>query len=573
MVSGHFLLLSIAGGVALLLWGTRMVRTGVMRAFGADLRRVLGRATRGPGTAALLGVGMASLLQSSTATALLLVSFAARGLIPVAAGLAVMLGADLGSTLVVQVLSFDVSWAFPALILIGVVLFLSTSVPFRRHIGRVFIGLGLLLLALRLIVEASAPLRDSEVLPLVLAPLGQDPILAVLLAAVLTWLSHSSVAMVLLIMAFTQVGVIAPPLGLALVLGANLGSGLIPLALTFSEPAAARRIPLGNLLFRAIAVVLALPVLGLLAPLVAALDPDPARQIANFHSAFNLALLALFLPCCGLMARLAARIAPDSEADERPAAPRYLDPGAVGTPPVAIACATREVLRMADTVEIMLRGVIEVFRDDDAKRMAQLGKMDDELDRLHEAIKLYLAETSRNELDEDDARRCTELIAFTTNLEHVGDIIDGSLLELARKKIKHRLSFSPQGWRELETMHRQVVELLTLCLGVVVSGDLQTSRRLLAEKERLRDLELEGRASHLDRLRSGRIESIETSALHLDVLRDLKRIASHLTAVAYPILDAEGELRPSRLRSEAADAGDTESDADDAVQLGSGRFS
>ncbi len=564
VLSGYLLLLNILGGVALLLWATRMVRTGILRAYGGELRRSLGRSSRSQATAAAMGLGAAALLQSSTATAVLTVSFASRGLVTVGAGLAVMLGADLGSTLVVQILSFDISAVSPFLLLLGVALFMSSSLPFRRHIGRVFIGLGLLLLSLQLIVGASEPLRSSALLPIVVAHLADELLLAALLAALLTWLSHSSVAMVLLIMTFTLVGIVPLELSFALVLGANVGSGLIPLLLTLAEPAEARRIPLGNLIFRCLGALLLLPFLAQVAPLIAAVDDHPARQVANFHSAFNLALLLLFLPCTGLMARLTERLLPARETPQSRAAPRYLDPAAIRSPAIAISCATREVLRMADVVETMLRDVIEVFRNDDEKRLSELSKLDDEVDTLHRAIKLYLAETTRETLSEDDERRCSELITFTTNLEHIGDIIDKSLLEIARKKRKHKLTFSAQGWSELQEMHAEVADLMTICLGVFVSGDLPTARRLIAAKERLRDLELEGRVSHLDRLRSGRIESIETSALHVDVLRDLKRIASHLTSIAYPLLDAEGELRSSRLRSDPEpEAAETGSDIED----------
>ena len=563
------LLLNIVGGVALLLWATRMVRTGVTRAYGSDIRRFLGRFTKHRLSAFALGVGVAGLLQSSTATAILAVSFASRGLIAVGGGLALMLGADVGTTLVVQILSFDISWLSPALILIGVVTFLASSVPFTRHIGRVLIGLGLLLLSLQLIVAGSEPLRDSAALRAVVTPLAKDPILAVLLAVLLTWLAHSSVAIVLLVMSFVAVGIVPLALGLALVLGANIGSGIIPLALTYSSGPAARRIPLGNLLFRICGVIIALPLIGHLAPALALLEADAARQLANFHTLFNLVLAAVFLPFTSAMARLTERLCPDSEQAEGPAAPKYLDPSAIGNPPVALACATRELLRMADLVETMLRGVIDVLRDDDSKRLSQISALDDDVDALHEAIKLYLTQVSRSELDEEDSRRCIELIDFTTNLEHIGDIIDKNLLEIAQKKIKKKLAFSTEGWHELTDLHTRVVDQMQLGLSVFVSGDIATARRLLAMKDRFRDLERAGSEQHLDRLRSGMVESIETSALHLDILRDLKRINSHLTAVAYPILDAEGELRHSRLKAHvAADLADTEAD-ESASELGS----
>ena len=301
-LSGHEVLLSIAGGVALLLWGTRMVRTGILRAYGPDLRRLIGRTTRNRLSAFAVGTGVTGLLQSSLATAMLANSFASRGLLTLSTGLAIMLGADVGSTLVVQVLSFDISWASPALILGGVIVFLSSSAPKAQHLGRVSIGLGLLLLSLSLIVGASAPLRGSDALESVLVPLASDPILAVLLAAILTWVAHSSVAVVLLIMSLAGTGVVPPALGLALVLGANIGSGIIPVMLTLSGGRANRRIPLGNLLFRVMGAIAVLPLVAWLAPLVAAVEADPARQIANFHTGFNLALAVVFLPLVGVMA-------------------------------------------------------------------------------------------------------------------------------------------------------------------------------------------------------------------------------------------------------------------------------
>ena len=563
-MSGHELLLNIGGGVALLLWATRMVRTGVMRAFGADLRRHLGRSTRSRPLAFAMGTVVASLLQSSTATALLAVSFAGRGLITVAAGLAIMLGADFGSTLVVQVLSFDVSWMSPAFLLFGVVAFLGLSAQFWRHIGRISIGLGLLLLSLGLIVGASEPLRGSEALQSIIVPLSSDPILAVLLAAVLAWLAHSSVALVLLIMSLSLAGVVPAELGFALVLGANIGSGIIPMVLTLSDNRAARRIPLGNFLLRLVSAGLVLPLVGWAAPLIAAIDPDPARQIANFHTAFNLALAAVFLPWTGLVARLTERMLPETGEPEGRVTPKYLAPTAVDSPAVALACATREVLRMADIVETMLRGVIDVFRTDDERLLRKLTELDDDVDRLHEAIKLYLTEASRQQLDARDSARTVELITFTTNLEHIGDIIEKNLLELAAKKIRNKLTFSEPGWKELTEMHERVVKQMQFALSVFVSRDLDMARQLLAEKERFRALEIEGSESHLARLRSGRIESIETSALHLDMLRDFKRINSHLTSVAYPILDAKGELRQSRLKVRPEDeAAETEADAQD----------
>jgi phosphate:Na+ symporter len=556
-MDGAGILLNLLGGVALLLWATRMVRTGVVRAYGAGLRRAIGRSTRHRLTAFGLGIGAAALLQSATATAMLLSQFSARGLIADGAGLAVMLGADVGSTLVVQLLSFGIAWLSPALLLVGVIAFLAGSTARWRQLGRILIGLGLMLLSLTLIVAASAPMRDSPALVYMVTLLSGAPLIALLLAALVTWLAHSSVAIVLLVMSLATTGILPLELVFVLVLGANVGGAIVPLALSWLDSnRRARRIPAANLAVRGACALALLPLLGLLTPELTHIGADPARQVANFHTAFNLGLALLFLPLAGLLGGLAARLFPAvAEAGDR-GAPRHLDPGAVERPTVALACATREILRMADIVEEMLRGVIEVFANNDEKLQAHLSALDDDVDRLHNAIKLYLTRVSRRALPEDESQRCVELIIFTTNLEHVGDIIDKNLLELAQKKIKRQLTFSEQGWAEITEMHAEVVRQMQLALTVFVSGEVPVARQLIMEKDHFRELERRGSEHHLERLRAGRIESIESSALHLDILRDLKRIASHLTSVAYPILDAEGELRHSRLRT-PRDTGDT----------------
>jgi phosphate:Na+ symporter len=204
---------------------------------------------------------------------------------------------------------------------------------------------------------------------------------------------------------------------------------------------------------------------------------------------------------------------------------------------------------MGDIVERMLRQAMTALLTDDRKLVAEVGRMDNAVDRLHEAIKLYVTEVTRESLDDTEGTRATEVLSFTTNLEHIGDIVDKNLMELAAKKIKNKRRFSDEGRAELLALHTKVVENLKLALGVFISGDVKIARRLIDEKVRVRDAERAAAESHLARLREGRIESIDSSSLHLDVLRDLKRIHSHICSVAYPVLDAAGELRASRLKT------------------------
>ncbi|HSK38506.1 MAG TPA: Na/Pi cotransporter family protein [Arenibaculum sp.] len=541
------LLVDLAAGIALLLWSLRMVRTGIQRAYGGELRRLLAAGTGNRASAFAAGLGVAALLQSSTATSLMAASFVGRGLLPVATGLAILLGADVGTTLAAQLLSLDIRWLGTAFLVTGLAAFQWAKGTRLRDLGRVAVGIGLLMLAMRMIVGASEPLRTAPWLDDVMAVLASEPVLAVLLGTLLAWLAHSSLTVVLLTVSLAGTGVVPVSFALAFVVGANLGSSLPALALTAAETPAARRLPLANLIFRAVGAALAIGALPWILPLVP--GADATRQVVNFHTAFNLALAVLFIGWTGPMARLCARLLPDQPVAGQPGVPRYLDRSATAMPAVALACAAREALRMGDIAADMLHKSLIVLRDDDRKLLGEVERTDDVVDRLNEAVKLYLAEVSRDGMDEAQSRRCQEILTFATNIEHIGDIIDRNLMELAGKKIRNRLCFSQPGIEDITELHARVEANLQLAFAVFLSGDVDAARRLIAEKDEFRYLERSAAQNHLERLRSGRVESIETSSLHLDVLRDLKRIHAHIASAAYPILEAAGELNRSRLRA------------------------
>ena len=541
-------LLNLFGAAALLLWGLRMVRTGVLRAYGGLIRQRLGKAMGHRFAAFFAGLGVTCVLQSSSATALVTSSFASRGLVSTASALAIMLGADVGTSLVAQAYSYRVDWISPLLILVGWVMFNKLTNTQLKDLGRAVVGLGIALLGLHLITLAADPVRNAPLLPQILQVLSNAPIFGVIVGAVLTVLSTSSLAIVLLVVSFMNAQMVPLELGLALVLGANLGSAVMPIMATMTEPPDARRVPLGNLIFRLVGVAAFLPALPVLMPYVAMLQPELSRQTLNFHVGFNLALAVVFIGLVGPVARLTSRLLPEQPQADDPAKPRYLNANAAESPAVALANASREALRMGDAVGQMLRQSLQAFRSDDRRLIKQVSDLDTQVDRLNDAIKLYLTRVSREIMDPADQRRIIDLITFTTNLEHIGDIVDKSLMDLAAKKVKHNLKFSIEGSQELDLIHYRLNQNLELAMNVFMSSDLKLARQLFAEKLVFRELEKTAAESHLDRLRSGRIESIQTSSLHLDLLRDLKRINSHLALVAQPILEAAGELTPSRLK-------------------------
>ncbi|MGH6903467.1 MAG: Na/Pi cotransporter family protein, partial [Geminicoccaceae bacterium] len=514
------------------------------------LRTAIGVWTGNRVKAALAGTMAAALVQSSTATAVMVCSFVAHGALATAPALAVMLGADLGAAIGAQIFTSGIAGLWPGLALAGYLmhtLFEGRSARFR-HMGRVVLGLAILLLALTMISHSAQELGGSNVLRVVMQAVAGEPLLAIVAGALLTWLAYSSLAMILLIASLAGSDLLTPAALFPIVLGINLGAALPAITATIAEPRVARRIPLGNLIFRFLGVLLALPFLGQIAQHLVAFDADPVRLIVNFHLLFNLALCIGLLAFIGPIARLVDMMLPEPVGTAEANGPRHLDESLLDTPPVALAMAARETLRMGDIIEQMLAKTLRVLELNDDQLRREVEASDDDVDQLHEAIKLYLTRLSRGELDDEDSRRAVDIIAFTTNLEHVGDIVDKNLMELAAKKIRNQLHFSAEGLQDLEKMHAHLMETVRLSLTVFINQELETARTLLTRKDQIREMELNSTERHLARLRSGRVASIETSALHLDVLRDFKRISSHLTSVAYPILDRAGVLRSSRLR-------------------------
>lgn len=524
-----------------------MVNTGFNRAFGAGLRQFIAASTKNRFLGFLSGVLVAALLQSSTAACLIVSSFAARGIISIMSGVAVMLGADVGTTLAAQLLSFDMKWLIPVLLSSGYVINKTMAGGQYKHVGRALIGLGLIMVSLKMIVTVSQPLKESEALHVLIGPLG-EPALAILVGALLTWLVHSSLGMVLLYSTFVASGTIPLAVGITLVLGANLGGAIAPVIMTMRETPHGRRVPLGNLLMRGLGVVLVWPLLSEVEGMLSLITSDAARHLVNFHTAFNLLLAIVFLPLIGLMTRLSEKILPDRPRDEDERLPRYLDPTALGSPPAALAAAARETLRISDIIQRMLRDTLEAFRSNNETLVQKIREQDNIVDTLYGAIKMYMTRLSGEQLDAEEGKRYMQILTFSTNLEHIGDTIDKNLMDMATKKIRARDSFSRQGFAEISAVHAQVMENFQLAQNVFMTGDVNMARKLFEGKAGLRDQELAASKSHFERLRVGVAESVATSSIHLDILRDLRRINSYLSLIVYPILEAAGELEPTRLK-------------------------
>lgn len=542
------ILLNLLSGVALLVWGTHIVRTGILRVWGADLRRVLARSTNSRAKAFAAGVGVTSLVQSSNATAMIVTSFAAQGMLPLASGLAIMLGADVGTALMARILTLDLSWLSPFLIVFGVPLFLSRKQNRLGQVGRTLIGLGLILLALHLIVETAQPMMHGAGVRVMFGALTGDTMLDALVGATFAIISYSSLAAVLLTATLASSGVISLKVALCLVIGANLGSGLLALAGTVAQNTAARRLALGSLAFKLAGALLILPFTSLLARGLPVLINNPRESVVGFHVIYNTLRCCACMPLIDAVARACRRVLPERPDPNGQLHPMHLDTASLSTPALALSNAAREVLRIGDIVRAMLDNVSHLIHHNDLAKARDTIRMDDDVDHLYAEVKAYLARISREQLDDTDSRRWTDIIALTINLEHAGDIIERIVTDIEEKKIAHRLAFSEEGLSELDDLHTRLVGNLQLGMSVFLNNDLRCAELLLAEKERFRDLERAYSYKHLDRLAGQTLRSIETSALHLDVISDMKRLNSLFCSTAYPVLDAAGALHDTRLR-------------------------
>ena len=530
-------LLNLLSAVALLIWGTHIVRTGILRVYGTNLRHVIGHNMSKRWLAFVAGIVVTAMVQSSNATAMLVTSFVGQGLMALTPALATMLGADVGTALMARVLTFDLSWLSPLLIFLGVIFFLSRKQTRLGQMGRVSIGLGLIILALQLIVEAAAPITHAQGVKVIFASLTGDILLDALVGALFAMISYSSLAAVLLTATLAGASVISLPVAIGLVIGANIGSGILAFMSTSMQNAAGRQVALGSLLYKLIGLLLIIPVLDPLVHWIDSLDFSPQEMVIGFHLLYNTVRCLILLPSVGPMARLCAWLLPERPEVNGTAKPRHLDATALVTPSLALANAARETLRMGDLLDNMLDATLDVLRGKQTAVTQEMRRLTDDVEALYSAIKLYLAQMPREDLGEQDSRRWAEIIELAINLKLAADLIERMLRKIQQQKTSQRRSFSEEGLEDLAGLQQQLIANLRLGLSVFLSGDRESARQLLREKRRFRAQERRLAHAHVSRLQRKIVQSLETSSLHLELIADMKRLNSLFCGSAYVVLE------------------------------------
>jgi len=533
VTDANLVLFSLLGGTALLLYGVRLVGEGLQRAVGTRLRHVLSTLTGNRIKSLLVGAGVTAVLQSSSATTVMLVGFASAGLLTLRQTIGMILGADIGTTVTVQLLAFDLLQISPLVVFVGWVLYVSGRGT-GRYIGQAILGFGFLFLGMKLIHDGTAPLATSQLFSDILGALTDQPLLLLLISALFTALVRSSAAVIGLALSLATSGLMPLVGAIPIIFGANVGTAATAVLAAVGQNAEARRVAAAHAAFKIVGVAIFFPFIGPFADLVRLTSPDLQRQIANAHTIFNVVLALVFLPFAGVAADLITRLIPESRRTE--SGPMYLNPAVLDTPAVALGQALREVLRMGDVVMQSLRETRIVLERNDEALMREIVARDDLIDRLEEEIKQYLVKLREHELTEEQAERETALIFVIVNLEEIGDVIDKNLMELAEKKIRGNHVFSAQGWREIADLHAKVVENLELAMGALASGDHEVAEKVIRHKAVVNTMERQLRAAHIQRLHEGLRESIDTSSIHLDLLASFKRANSLVTGIAYAVL-------------------------------------
>lgn len=545
----YLFLLHVGGALALLLWAIHMVQTGIDRGWRPEITAAL-RWASGAIRPAGIGLLFAVALQSATATGMLAAGFAAKGALTASAGLAIMLGADLGSALVVYFLSLNFQLLAPILLIVGTGLFFKADTRKLRQTGRALAGIGLIFVALSLLGQATEPLRESPLLPAVVTYLGNDAFTALVAGAVIAWLMHSSVTAIILLLTLATHGLVPIEAAASLLIGANIGGALIPFVLTRGGALISRQIMAGNLILRGGGALIALLVLGAGARghLPGASD---ASELVNLHLIFNAVLLVVGLPLVRPVSVLTAwlvRKPSAAEAGELALGlpPSCLDPGSISEPAMALGNTQRELIRMAEIVARMLEPIMEIYRTGDAEKIRQAKAMEAAVNRAQSEIKLYLAKVSFTV--ETQEKQSHDLAAIAVNLEYVGDAITKTLLRLAEVRSEQRLAFSPSGWRELSDLHGSVIANMRLAQNVLVTRDVAQARELVRRKSEIRALVDDSMRRHMQRLKQGTEASVATSNIHLETIRALKTINSLLATIGYHVLAETGDVLDSRLK-------------------------
>lgn len=556
---GWTLLFGLAGGLGLFLFGMDMLSASLQRSAGRRLRAVLGTLTRNRVLGLAAGAFVTVLIQSSSATTVLLVSFVQAGLISFSQSLGVILGADIGTTVTAQLIAFELTHYALLLIALGFGLRTLAKRSGLRHIGEVMLGAGLLFYGMHVMAQAMAPLREHPAFPIVLRGL-EHPVAGILVGTLLTALIHSSAAFLGLLIVLAQQGLISLEAGIPLIFGANIGTCVTAITASLRAGRAAKRVALAHTVFKVLGVLLVVGWIPAFADLVRSISPTAApgadaaaqasvlpRQIANAHSVFNIGLALLFLPFTDLCARALLRFLPDrAELLPESLRARHLEPSVLGTPALALSLAKVEILSLGQLVKHMTEEIIDPLCGRRPEVLDTLDEEEHRVDALDEQITAYLLEIGRRNLSPEQTEEVYLMLHVSKLFELSSDVIYRELRPLARHKLEAGLAFSPAGTEQVRDYHLRVVKQISRAIEAFREGSLTQAERMTRKQAKYVALEESYRRAHFERVRDEVTDAVASSDIHIAVMDALRKLNSHSTDIARAMLARrQGETPPA----------------------------
>ncbi len=523
------------GGLAIFLFGMDRLTESLRVAAGSGVRFVLARMTRNRFLGAATGAGVTAVIQSSSVTTVLVVGFISSGVMTLNQAIGVILGANVGTTITAQVVAFSVSRYALAIVALGYAFATFGRTERRRVQGSLVMGLGLIFFGMMVMGESMNPLRSYEPFIDVMAAM-RNPILAILVGLAFTALVQSSSATTGIVIVLASEGLITPEAGIALVLGANVGTSVTAQLAALGKPPDAVRAAVVHSLFNFLGALMWLPFVGFLAGIVDSIGGPLARQIANAHTIFNVANTLIFLAFVPQLERLVIRIVPDRPEDE-PIRLKYLDDSLLRTPTIALERARLELLRMTGRVQVMLNNALPAILDGPAEALDAVEELDDEVDALHGQIIEFLGQVGQRSLSSGSAEELMDLMEATNNLEAIGDVIETNLISLGRDRLVNDYQVGDESRRMIEEFHGQVSLALDLAVAALVEANADDARAVAAMKGPLSDRAHLIAEHQAKRLLSTDNDRIELYRFETDVVANLRRVyyfARRTARVAIP---------------------------------------
>ncbi len=525
---------SLLGGLGLFIYGMRLMGDGLQKSAGDSLRRLLEILTTNPVMGVMVGTVVTALVQSSSATTVMVVGFVNAGLMTLRQAVGVIMGANIGTTITAQLIAFKLDeYALPAIGL-GAALYLFGRTKRQRYIGQIFLGFGILFLGMSVMKDAMRPLREIEEFRQMLVSLGQNPLLGVLAGFALTTVVQSSSASIGILLGLTAQGLVDLRTALPILFGDNIGTTTTALLSSIGTTVAARRAALAHLTFNVIGSAVFLLIIPILIPVVEFTSADPLRQVANAHTLFNVTNTILQLPMIGLLVYIVKRLIPGEEAVVEHG-PKFLDRRILESPSIAIGQVLRELDRMGRVAREMLATSMQAVLTNDQKLVDSAREMEVVINDLEKEITHYLVDLSKLSLTDNQAERVNALLNIVNDIERVGDHAD-NISELAEYKIDHQLTFSDTAVEDLKRIYAEVDSAVDKAVSALRKGDPTEASRVLELEDIIDDLQREMRARHICRLNEGKCHPT-SGVVFLDIISNLERVGDHSRNVAQWILD------------------------------------